>query len=202
MIVTKIEEYKKDRFKIFIDEEFAFCLYRGELKTYKVILNEALSESDYNTILNELLPKRAKMRAMNLLKAHMYTERDLRNKLKEGLYPSECINTAIEYVKSYGYVNDYEYARQYIMGRAEQKSRIELKNYLLNKGISVDIFELVYEEFLNEVDESDIIKKLLIKKLNGRDANNLDINEKNKLIRYLVRKGFSYSRIVDVFESI
>lgn len=202
MIVTKIEEYKKDRFKIFIDEEFAFCLYRGELKTYKVILNEALSESDYNTILNELLPKRAKMRAMNLLKAHMYTERDLRNKLKEGLYPSECIDAAIEYVKSYGYVDDYEYARQYIMGRADQKSRIELKNYLLNKGISVDVFELVYEEFLNEVDESDIIKKLLIKKLNGRDANNLDINEKNKLIRYLVRKGFSYSRIVDVFESI
>lgn len=202
MIVTKIEEYKKDRFKIFIDEEFAFCLYRGELKTYKVILNEALSESDYNTILNELLPKRAKMRAMNLLKAHMYTERDLRNKLKEGLYPSECIDAAIEYVESYGYVNDYEYARQYIMGRADQKSRIELKNYLLNKGISVDVFELVYEEFLNEVDESDIIKKLLIKKLNGRDANNLDINEKNKLIRYLVRKGFSYSRIVDVFESI
>lgn len=202
MIVTKIEEYKKDRFKIFIDEEFAFCLYRGELKTYKVILNEALSESDYNTILNELLPKRAKMRAMNLLKAHMYTERDLRNKLKDGLYPQGCINVAIEYVKSYGYVNDYEYARQYIMGRADQKSRIELKNYLLNKGISVDVFELVYEEFLNEVDESDIIKKLLIKKLNGRDANNLDINEKNKLIRYLVRKGFSYSRIVDVFESI
>jgi len=36
MVVTAIEEYTKGKFKIYLDEEFAFVLYKGELRRFKM----------------------------------------------------------------------------------------------------------------------------------------------------------------------
>ena len=43
-IVTKIEEYDKKRCKIYIDEEFAFLLYKRELSEYEIIHGKNISE--------------------------------------------------------------------------------------------------------------------------------------------------------------
>ena len=75
MIVTGISEVlapgKKSgaKLKIYIDNEFAFVLYKGELKTYHICENKVISDSVYDSIMHELLPKRAKLRCMNLLKS-------------------------------------------------------------------------------------------------------------------------------------
>ena len=52
---------------MYIDDEFAFVLYKGELRLYHVAVGEEISQKDYDDILNQVLPKRAKLRAMNLL---------------------------------------------------------------------------------------------------------------------------------------
>ena len=113
-IVTKIEEYDKKRCKIYIDEEFAFLLYKGELSEYEIIQGKNISEDIYVKIVGEVLSKRAKKRCLNLLEKKNYTEYKLREKLKEGLYPSEIEEEAIAYVKSFHYIDDYRYACDYI----------------------------------------------------------------------------------------
>ena len=198
MIITRIEEFKKDRFKVFIDEEFAFVLYKGELKSYKLKVGESLSQDVYSEINNELLPKRAKLRAMGLLKSHMYTEKGLRDKLRESGHNQENIDIAIEYVKSYKYIDDEEYARQYIMSRLESKSKLELKLYLQRKGISQEIFENVYNEYIDDDSgvEIKLIEKLLNKRLKGQEINDISKEELNKHIAYLLNKGFTYNNII------
>lgn len=69
MIVTKITEVSKSRKKIEIDGEFAFVLYKGELSVYGIKENCEIKEEDYQGIMTKILPKRAKLRAMNLLKS-------------------------------------------------------------------------------------------------------------------------------------
>ena len=68
MLVTEIAEITKSKVKICIDYQISFALYKGELRKYGIKKEEELSEEIYNMILKEVLPKRAKLRCMNLLK--------------------------------------------------------------------------------------------------------------------------------------
>ena len=60
MIVTDIVEMTKSRSRISIDGEFAFVLYKGELRHFHLQKGEEIKESDYERIMTEILPKRAK----------------------------------------------------------------------------------------------------------------------------------------------
>lgn len=201
MIVTDIIEFDKKRSKIFIDGEFAFVLYKGELKDYNVKAGKELSESDYREIMEIVLPKRAKLRAMNLLQKKDYTEKQLRDKLVEGLYPGEIVDEAIEYVKSYKYLNDERYARDYITYHMSTRSRTRIIQDLTGKGISKDdlmpIIEELYAEDNGEA-ELDQIKTLLIKK--HYDPQTSDFKDKQKITAFLMRKGYNLSDIKRAME--
>ena len=64
-IVTKIEEHDKKRCKIYLNEEFAFLLYKGELSEYKIVQGNIITDDIYNKITEETLLKRAKKRSLN-----------------------------------------------------------------------------------------------------------------------------------------
>ena len=114
MLVTQIEELDKKRNKIYLDHEFAFVIYKGELFQYNIKEGEELSQNDYNEIRNILLPRRAKLRLMNLLKTKDYTRKQLIDKLIQSCYPNYIIENAIKYMESYNYINDVRYAENYI----------------------------------------------------------------------------------------
>ena len=54
MIVTKIEPITKSKFKIELDGEFAFVLYKSELSHYSVKETEELSEENFLLIKKEV----------------------------------------------------------------------------------------------------------------------------------------------------
>ena len=196
MIVTDILELDKKRNKIYIDGEFAFVLYKGELKDYDIKPGMSLSESNYAEITEVLLPKRCKLRAMNLLQKKDYTEKQLRDKLAEGLYPKDILEDAIHYVKSYRYLDDERYARDYVTYHLPTRSKNRIIQDLSGKGIDKGIFMPIIEEIYDEEGEDpelEQIRKLLIKK--SYDADSADYKEKQKIMAFLMRKGFQMSLI-------
>lgn len=202
MIISDICALDKKRSKVFIDGEFAFVLYNGELRDFDIKVGNELSEDKYNEIECGLLPKRAKLRAMNLLQKRDYTEKQLRDKLSDGMYPQDCIDTAIDYVKSYRYVDDERYAEDYINYHMSGRSRNRIIMDLMNKGISKDIILNKLEELYSESgDENEIIqiRQLLIKK--KYDAQTIDHKEKQKLIAFLMRRGYDISTIKKAMDS-
>jgi regulatory protein len=192
MTVTNITELNKSRSKVYIDGEFAFVLYKGELRLYHIKTGGAISEEDYHRILTEVLPKRAKLRAMNLLMKKEYTEHELRKKLNDGEYPEKVIDEAIEYIISYKYIDDLKYATDYITAHEDTRSRRRIEQDLINKGISKTTLErawLEWEKLGGEQNEESMIKKLLEKrKYNPETA---DIKERQKTYTFLMRKGFN-----------
>ena len=196
MTVTGIIALDKKRSKVYIDGEFAFVLYNGELRDYSVREGQELGETAYQEIFGTVLPKRAKLRAMNLLQKKDYTEKQLRDKLAEGLYPGEIVDEAIEYVKSYKYLNDDRFARDYITYHMETRSKTRIIQDLTGKGISKDelmpIIEELYVEDNGEA-ELDQIRKLLIKK--HYDPETSDFKDKQKIMAFLMRKGYNLSDI-------
>lgn len=202
MFVTDITEYDKRRSRVFIDGSFAFLLYKGELKTYGVKKDAELSREQYDMIVSELLGKRCKLRAMNLLTAKSYTREKLRQKLVDGLYPEEVIEEALAYVESFGYVNDNTYAADFIAYHAGSMNRMQMIQKLRTRGVPQDVIErqlAAYAESGEEIDEVAQIEAFLRKK--KFDPLNTSAQEIQKLKAALYRKGYRNDNISSVFHS-
>ncbi len=195
MKVTDIRDIDKKRKKIYIDGDFAFVLYYGEIRDYKLKVGQKISQEIYDEIMTTVLPKRAKLRAMNLLQKRDYTEKQLRDKLSDGDYPQELIDEAINYVKSYRYLDDSRYARDYITYHMPLRSKNRIIQDLTQKGISKDIYEDILDELYSEDSDAEIeqIKTLLAKK--HFDPDNSDYEQRQKITTFLMRKGYSLSDI-------
>ena len=199
MIVTDVAELDKKRCKIFIDGEFAFVLYKGELREYGIKADTEVSLHNYEEIMGVLLPKRAKLRAMNLLQKKDYTEKQLRDKLHEGLYPSDIVDDAITYVKSYRYLDDERFARDYITYHMEMRSRNRIIQDLTGKGISKDVILPIIEELYeqaNEASDTDIEQEQIAKLLEKKHySDDMEYKEKQKIMGFLLRRGYSMDSI-------
>lgn len=192
MTVSRIEPVSKTRYKVFIDGQFAFALYKGELSRYHIVDGSEIDENVYQILYKDNV-KRAKLRAMHLLSDMGRTESQLRTKLLQGGYPQKIVDEAITYVKSFGYINDREYARNFVESRKEKKSRKEIYAALCQKGLDSELIKKALNECYAGEDSLQAIKALLRKK--GYHPGNADLKENQKIIGYLVRKGFQYEDI-------
>ena len=201
MLVTQISEVSKSRSRIYLDGQFAFILYKGELRQFQIKEGQELTEECYRQIMTQILPKRAKLRSMNLLQSRDYTRKQLEDKLKQGEYPQECIEEALSYVESYGYIDDRRYAGDYIEYHIQTKSRMRIETDLMRRGISKEVIRQAFEELsgLGVVqDEAALIRDLLNKRKYCADT--ATKQEQQKMYGFLYRKGFSPEVIVRVLE--
>lgn len=205
MTVTAIEPYGKGRSAVYLNDSFAFVLYKGELSKYGMELGTVVDNKLYEQILNETLFKRARKRGMNLLKSMDRTEADVRRRLSDGGYPPEAVDDAISYLQSYHYIDDKRYATDYIMYKIRSMSRKMIRAKLIEKGISSQTIEEAFLEYENECPDTleDDERKLiisLIKKRCPSGVANLEYADKQKLYAYLYGKGFSVSSIERAYD--
>ena len=141
--------------------------------------------------------RRAKVRALHLLTAMDRTEAQLREKLQVS-YCEEAVETAIEYVKSFGYINDERYVRVYIESKSRTKSRKQIEQELIyKKGISKEAVQRGFEE-AQMTDISEVIRKYMDKKkINPQTC---DYEQKQKFFAYMLRKGFQIEDMKKVFD--
>lgn len=201
MTVTEIEALSKTKVKVCMEDGESFALYKGELRKLQIEKGGDISDALFQCI-EEILHKRAKLRCMNLLKSRDYTEQQLRIKLRQGLYPSCVIDEALAYVKSYGYVDDIRYAGAYIAYATAGKSRRQIENHLLEKGVSREAIAQAWAQCAGEerlTDESAAIEKLLVKK--RYDSRSATYADRQKMIGFLYRRGFSMEKICKAVEA-
>ena len=192
MTVTSIVPEGRTRYAVTVDGEGGFVLYQKELSEYRIREGEELSEETLAEIMRKVLPRRAKLRCLNLLKSRSYTEKQLAEKLRAGKYPEAVIEEALSYVKSFGYVDDAAYARSYAEDQIEKKSVRRIAEELQRKGVDRGLIEeaLVYvQERDGGQDEEGMIRRLLEKK--HFDPETADFAEKRRIQAFLMRKGFT-----------
>lgn len=147
-------------------------------------------EEAYDDLQKEII-LRAKKKALRLLEFSDRTEKELRDKLKEGEFPPFAVDEAIEYVRSYHYIDDARYAEHYLLARQNTKSLFEIRHGLSEKGVDSDIIE---QTLINtEVDEKETVKRLFLKKYGTKDLT--DSKTFEKAIRYFSSHGFRYPDI-------
>jgi regulatory protein len=192
MEVLSLVKLTKGRAKICLAGGADFVLYKKEYENYGIEEGAELSEADYQQILTDIVIPRCKKRALHLLEKQDRSEKNLRDKLKEGGYSEDVIDIAIDYINSYGYLDDARMAASHVRFYQDSRSRMRIKQDLLGKGISSDVIERVLEEEYT-ADEGDLIESLLVKK--HYDKENATYEERAKMYRFLASRGFSSDSI-------
>lgn len=191
--VNNYEALGKGRYHVAFDNGVSCILYRSEAAQLSIEVQCSLTDENYDYLINEIVGKRAKKRAMHILEQMDRTEHQLREKLARGEYPQECIDSAVEYVKKYRYLDDERFASSYVRYHQEKLSRQQLSVKLSQKGVSKDIIaEALEMEY--EADDGEKIRNLLSKR--HFDPDNTDRQENNKIYQYILRRGFKSSDIL------
>ncbi|MDO5294778.1 MAG: regulatory protein RecX [bacterium] len=199
MVVTTIEVIDKKKKKITFESGRTLFLYNSEVRKYHVSEGQAIDPSDYEDLI-AAVNKRAKLKAMDLLKRSDKTEQELRTKLKTSNFSEEAVNVALDYVMSYGYIDDERYASNYIRTKKKSKSKRAIEFDLSAKGVDRETIANCMEEEFKYEDETEAIKKLIRKKVNNLDC--LEEDKKQKLIASICRKGFSFEKVRTAFREL
>ncbi|HFK5507346.1 recombinase RecX [Elizabethkingia anophelis] len=123
--------------------------------------------------------------------------KEVEEKMRDFLLIPDAKDEILLYLIKENYLNEERFTRSYIRGKFYVKhwGRQKIKLQLKMKGIS----EKLIQNCMDEIYDDDYIKqiKIFAEKLlpTYKDLN--DFQRKNKLIRFLVTKGYEYELIIE-----
>ena len=190
--IIEVKKLTGGRFLITLDDGICFPLYNKEIDELGIEEEGILEEDTFCLIMQEMLPKRAKLCAMHHLEKMDRTEYQLRTKLNSLKYPEHIVAEAVDYVKKFHYVDDVRYAVNYLEYRKDSKSLRQIEQELYQKGISKETYRMALEEIEKPDEEQQILA--LLQKKNYRPGET-DRKEAGKIYNFLLRKGYSISAV-------
>lgn len=142
---------------------------------------------------------KAREKAIKYIMYKMRTSYEVYNKLFQLGFEEHIINRVIDDLTKLDYINDDEFTKKFIESNKKSKkiSKSMIKLKLKNKGVNIEIIEKYFRQI--DFDDIDVIKKVLIKK---HFSSCLEYEEKNKIIAYCVRKGFSMNDVIRAIKEI
>ncbi len=149
---------------------------------------------------DERLLEKARGKAFRLLALRAQSERELRHKLAQKDFDDETIDRVLAELSDLKYLDDEAFARQWArnlgVNRLLGNRRIEAS--LREKGIPADAARRAVEAFREEITEKEAIRRIVRKRMKGRETALPDDREKRKLVRSLMGKGFPPGLIFEV----
>lgn len=197
----KVQVRDKSRVSIFVDGLYRFSLDINQVAELGIRSGAEYSEDQLVELENESqfgkLYTRAleyalvRPRSFREMRDYLYRKtRDTRTKtgaVKKGV-STELAERVSERLVAKGYLNDAKFAKFWVENRnlGKGSSLRKLRSELSAKGVD----RLVVDEALGHTERSDVdeLKKIIAKKASRYD-------DKNKLMAYLARQGFSYDDI-------
>ena len=192
-IITEVENFDSKRNKVKLDEvEVAFLLYKGECRKYGIEQGKRLTEEQYTELIETVLVPRAKKRVLYYLKNADRTRAQIKRKLREGMYPEYVIGRAFEFLDRYGFADDESYAERYACELKRDRSAMEIRQKLQQRGVDRAVIDRTMEE-LTEEDELAACLSCLRKRFRICDNKTACRDERRRALAALARKGFSYA---------
>lgn len=190
-LITGVVQLNTKKSKVVLDHELELALYRGELRRFHIEEGTELTEKAYEEIMTQILPKRARERCLNLLAVRSMTEQEIRRKLRDGYYPEEIIDGVIPLLQKHHLVDDQDYAESFISMKKSGKSKRQIQQELMRKGVSSEIIRTTLED--SDINEEENIRRLMDKK--GIHPEESGTEELQKFANFLLRKGYDYDLI-------
>lgn len=211
MRITEIAQQKKNtnRYNVFIDGEFAFGITAADLLYHKLVPGMEIEAKLLDKLRDELEFTKARDTAVSYLSRGPKTAKEVEAKLLEKEFSEASSGRVLELLAKNGYIDDVAFATGFI------RRRLSINNYgkrkivaeLLYKGVCKEDIVTAYNQICGEDEgqaqnEKAAARRALEKKLKNKPATVLlDPKEKNRLVAYLARRGFSYDVIKKVLNA-
>lgn len=129
--------------------------------------------------------------ALMMLARRELSEAQIRMRLSRLGHDGDAVDAAVERLRSSGSLDDARVARA--LARAEsgarKRGRIRVRQRLAAAGIAAETAERAIEEAFEEVDEGELLRAALERRLGGRQQV-ADRRELGRLYRHLTGRGF------------
>ena len=197
-----VQKKNKNRCNIYIDNVFAFgvsneLIYKENLKVGMIVDEEKLKKIAYEENLIN-----CKETSLKIIERSYKTKKEMTKKLLEKGYSLEEINETLKFLEEYNFINDESYTKAFINDRTKTQGKQKIKYALKNKGVSDEIIE----EELSKLDmekEKENANILALKKYNiliKRESDKYKLKE--KIIRFLISRGYNYEVAKDAVNEI
>ena len=199
MIVKKINY--SDSFNLVIltiDGEDFFISY-DLYNELNIQIDDEISFDTYKIILADDQFNRAKNFALSKISYAQKTSFEIEKILKDNNFSNESIQKTIDFLNEYGILNDELFVKSYVSDKhniskwAKNKIRYSLKA----KKISDELID----NYLKEIDDDEEYENAYNFALK-KAKNTFNIENKQKVYRYLAGKGFEYDIINKVVSEI
>jgi regulatory protein len=162
--------------------------------------NQALAEKLLEKVLNFLAYSQRSRREVLDRIDKFFLKKELNEEEKE-----ELRSSIMDTVEKMGMIDDEAYASNYVEGQirsGKKVSRKKILSFLYKKGIPKETIEEALTKY-SAGHESEIVKELAEKKLKNLVLRENDKRKvKQKLLTYLLGKGFSYETVFNTVEKI
>lgn len=197
MKITAIEQnqYFKKRFVVFVDGAYYSGISDSNLKRLN-LEKEICYDKDF--LLSEIIEKEkeeALEYMLKILEAKSATEAELIGKAKKKAFCGIAVEYAINKMYGFSLIDDKAFAQRYVSKNSAYKGKRRMAYELKAKGVA-DV--LVDEAFLELEDEYEAALSIAKKKTKNGLNNQKD---REKLIRFLVYRGFNYDTVKKVLKS-
>ncbi len=197
-----VQKKNKNRCNIYIDNVFAFgvsneLIYKENLKVGMMVDEEKLKKIAYEENLIN-----CKETALKIIERSYKTKKEMIKRLLEKGYALEEVNETLKFLEEYNFINDESYTKAFINDRTKTQGKQKIKYALKNKGVSDEIIE----EELSKLDmekEKENANILALKKYNiliKRESDKYKLKE--KIIRFLISRGYNYEVAKDAVNEI
>ena len=194
--ITDITKTKKGLNALFSENGFLFSVDDMLLAQYKIKTGSCFSQQELTLLYEKSNTNKAVQKAYNLLSYRSHSRSEVYTKLCRN-FDSDCAEAACDKMEEYGLINDEEYCKakaEYLVN-VKKCSLGETRAKLLTLGINKDIIESCIELYDSDV-QAENLRYIIEKKYYSK------LDQPQKVIAALMRKGFGYSDIKSALRSM
>ena len=196
--VTEIREDQHGKSLLILNGAIYCSLYNKEFHRLHICEGDLLSVGFLGEMSEKLLIPRAREYALYLLDGKDYTEKQLKRKLIDHHYSDEISRKVLDDLKQMNLVDDRRYAQTYLEQKSGKRSFRDMKEKLSLRGIDPAVTTEVWYEMREDPDEENDPEKAALESCFEKKAKALNFDnpkDRDRMVRYLLGKGFEYSAI-------
>ena len=206
LLAQRIKEIKTqvrhpDRRKIIFDDGTFIEISEEVLHSNPVHPGDELTPNKLKELTNSEQKQKLRNSALNLLSFRMRSLSELKRRLLKKGYDIQDIEPLLEEFDAKNILNDSEFALAFSRDKIRSRGigpsilRVELSNHHLSQNLVEDTINRMYTEFPIDTLLGNHLKKKKILR-----NSQLKEREKNRIVNFLKRKGFSWDDISRVFD--
>ena len=206
LLAQSIKEIKTqvrhpDRRTIIFDDGTFIEISEEVLHSNPVHPGDELTPNKLKELTNSEQKQKLRNSALNLLSFRMRSLSELKRRLLKKGYDIQDIEPLLEEFDAKNILNDSEFALAFSRDKIRSRGigpsilRVELSNHHLSQNLVEDTINRMYTEFPIDTLLGNHLKKKKILR-----NSQLQEREKNRIVNFLKRKGFSWDDISRVFD--